>query len=97
MSKVSIEIDIPENIRGTDLEKTLLEKAHKHALEQAVVELYKEGSISSGTGAEILNMPLYDFIRLLGRHRISIFNDTANGLEQDSQAAKSARQEIREN
>jgi hypothetical protein len=41
MSTVNLEIEIPERIRGTDLEKMLLEKAQKHALEQAVVELYK--------------------------------------------------------
>ncbi len=74
MSKVNVEIEIPERIRGTDLEKELLKKAQKHAVEQAVVELYKEGSISTGTGAELLQMPLYDFIQFLGEYQVSIFN-----------------------
>ena len=95
MSKVSIEIEIPERIRGTDLEKRLLAKAHKHAVEQAVVELYKEGLISSGTGAELLDMPLYDFIVFLGQHDVSIFNHNEEDLERDVEAAKSAN-EIRE-
>lgn len=95
MSKVSIEIEVPERIRGTALEKKLLEKAHKHALEHAVVELYKEGVISSGTGAELLGMPLYDFIQFLGRHEVSMFNHTAEDLERDVEAAKSAH-EVRE-
>lgn len=97
MSKVSIEFEVPDRIRGTDLEKRVLEKAHKHALEQAVVELFKEGSISTGTGAELLGMPLYDFIQFLGQHQISIFNHTPEELAQDVQAAKSAHEEVREN
>jgi predicted HTH domain antitoxin len=82
MSTVNLEIEIPERIRGTDLEKKLLEKAQKHALEQAVVELYKEGSISTGTGAELLQMPLYDFIQFLGQHHVTVFNDTPEELDQ---------------
>ena len=97
MSKVSVEIEIPERIRGTDLERQLLEKAHKHALEHAVVELYKEGSISTGTGAELLQMPLYDFIQFLGQRQVSIFNSTLEELDQDVQAANSAHEKAREN
>lgn len=97
MSTVNLEIEIPERIRGTDLEKKLLQKAQEHALEQAVVELYKEGSISTGVGAELLQMPLYDFIRFLGQHQVSIFNYTAEELDQDVQAAKPAHDDAREN
>jgi predicted HTH domain antitoxin len=95
MSTVNLEIEIPERIRGTDLERKLLQKAQKHALEQAVVELYKEGSISTGTGAELLQMPLYDFIRFLGQHQVSIFNSVTEELEKDVQAAKTGH-EVRE-
>ena len=96
MSTVNLEIEIPERIRGTDLEKKLLQKAQKHALEQAVVELYKEGSISTGTGAELLHLPLSDFIQFLGRHQVSIFNSASEELDQDVQAAKAAQDEVRE-
>lgn len=97
MSTVNLEIEIPERIRGTDLEKKLLQKVHKHALGQAVVELYKDGSISTGTGAELLQMPLYDFIQFLGQHQVSIFNYTPEELDQDVQAAKVSHDEAREN
>ena len=90
MSKVNIEIDLPERIHGTNLEKMLMEKARKHALEQAVVELYKEGQITTGTGAELLDMPLYDFIRFLGQHHLSVFSSTAEELARDAQAAGAA-------
>jgi len=96
MSTVNLEIEIPERIRGTDLEKRLPQKAQKHALEQAVVELYKEESISTGTGAELLQMPLYDFIQFLGQHQVSIFNYTPEELDQDVQAAKAAHDKGRE-
>jgi predicted HTH domain antitoxin len=96
MSTVNLEIEVPERIRGTDLERKLLQKAQKHALEQAVVELYKEGSISTGTGAELLQMPLYDFIQFLGQNQVSIFNSVAEELEQDVQAAKAVQNEVRE-
>jgi predicted HTH domain antitoxin len=95
MSTVNLEIEVPERIRGTDLEKKIVEKAQKHALQQAVVELYKEGSISIGTGAELLQMPLYDFIQFLGQHQVSIFDSTPEELDQDVQAAKVAHDEAR--
>lgn len=97
MSTVNLEIEVPERIRGTDLERKLLQKAQKHALEQAVVELYKEGSISTGTGAELLQMPLYDFIQFLGQHQVSIFNHMPEELDQEAQVAKAAHDEAREN
>ncbi len=96
MPTLNLEIEIPERIRGTDLEKKLLQKAQKHALEQAVVELYKEGTISTGTGAELLQMPLYDFIQFLGQHQVSIFNSVAEELNQDVQAAKTGDDDVRE-
>jgi predicted HTH domain antitoxin len=96
MSKVNVEIEVPDRIRGTDIENKLLAKLRDQALEQAVVELYKEGEISSGAGAELLGMPLYDFIQLLGRHQVSIFNQTAEELESDVLASKTARGQVRE-
>ncbi|MEN3330980.1 MAG: hypothetical protein V7641_345 [Blastocatellia bacterium] len=76
MSKVTIDIDLPERIRGTELEEKLIEKARKYALEQAVLELYKERQISTGTGAELLGMSLWEFIPWLGKHQVSIFPST---------------------
>jgi predicted HTH domain antitoxin len=76
MSKVTIDLEIPERVQGTELERKLIEKAQKHALEQAVLELYKEGEISTGTGAELLKLSLWDFIRWLGQHEVSIFPST---------------------
>jgi predicted HTH domain antitoxin len=83
MSKVTIDIEIPDRIRGTALEEMLVEKARKHALEQAVLELYKEREISTGTGAELLGMSLWDFIVWLGKHELSIFPDTEEEIAEE--------------
>ena len=90
MSRITIDIEIPDRLRGTEVEKKLVEKTGRYALEQAVLDLYKEGAISTGTGAELLGMPLYDFIRFLGQHEVTIFNYMAGELEQDVQAAMAA-------
>jgi predicted HTH domain antitoxin len=76
MSKVNIQIEIPEELAGTEREERLLERIQKHAIEQAVLELYKEGMISIGTGARLLGLPMYDFIEFLGMHDLSIFPST---------------------
>lgn len=97
MSKVNVQIEVPENIHGRLLEKKLLEKVAKHALEQAVLELYQESEISTGTGARLLGIPLYDFIQFLGEHNVSIFNYSPEELEEDVKAAEAAvRPEVKE-
>lgn len=73
MSKVNIQIEIPEHLRGTERERKLLERVQQRALEQAVLEMYKEREISTSTGARLMGMPLYDFILFLGNHGLSIF------------------------
>ncbi len=76
MSKVNLQIEVPDSIHGTELEKKLLEKVGKHALEQAVLELYKEREISTEAGAKMLGMSLWDFIPFLSAHQLSIFDYT---------------------
>ncbi|MCI0489798.1 MAG: UPF0175 family protein [Blastocatellia bacterium] len=91
MSMVNIEIDIPEHIRGTERERKLLDRIQKHALEQAVLELYREQEISTGTGAEMLGLPLHDFILFLGRHDLSIFPSTEEEIAEEMKNVESAR------
>lgn len=90
MSKETMQIEIPEAIRGTDLEQKVRDKAARLALEQAVLELYKAREISTETGAKMLGMSLWDFIPWLGEHQVSIFNQTAEELEQEVQTAIAA-------
>jgi predicted HTH domain antitoxin len=81
VSKVQIELEVPESVCGTELAKKLVERAGKNALRQAVLDLYKEGEISVGAGAAMLGLPLYDFIKLLSENHISIFDATQSELD----------------
>lgn len=85
MSKITIDIEVPDRIRGTELERKLVEKASKHALEQAVLELYQERAISTGTGAELLGMSLWEFIPWLGQRQVSIFPSTQEEIAEEMQ------------
>lgn len=76
MSKVLLEIELPETVVGTSLEKKLREVLSRQALEQAVLRLYRQREISTETGANLLGMRLADFIGFLGENKVSLFNFT---------------------
>ncbi len=46
------------------------------AREALVVRLYALGELSSGEGAEALGITRREFLDLLGRYNVSIFDDT---------------------
>lgn len=50
-------------------------------LEAVVVELVREGRMSLSAGALALGVPYYDFLLLLGRHEVSIFEMTDEEFE----------------
>ncbi len=89
MSK-TIELVVPDQIVGTPIEKDYLETIQQILKEQTVLRLYREQKISTGRGAEMMGMPLYDFIRFLGAHQVSIFNLTDEELRADLEAALKA-------
>ncbi len=60
--------DIPERQLGNRLRELI------------VLELVREGRISSGKGAEITGMGKGDFIRLMARNGISCFTETPDEL-----------------
>lgn len=76
MSKVLLEIELPEAVAGTSLEKKLREVLSRQALEQAVIRLYRQREVSTETGANLLGMPLADFIGFLGDNEVSVFDFT---------------------
>ena len=94
MPKVSIQIEVPDNIQGTELEQKLLERVGKHALEKAMLELYKEREISTGTGAKMLGLPLYDFIQFLGKHEVSIFPFTEEEVAEEMENVERERKRL---
>lgn len=57
---------------------TLLKEFIEDGLQERVLELYKKGKISSGKGAEILGIPLREFLELLERKGISFNWDSGS-------------------
>ena len=51
--------------------------------EAAVLELYREGKISSGKAAEILGMDRFEFIRYAGKKGIPYIRMTSEELEEE--------------
>ncbi len=46
--------------------------------EALVVRLYDLGKLSSGQAARLLGLTRWEFLDLLGRYNVSLFDDTAN-------------------
>lgn len=74
-----IQLDLPEAVAGKDVaELTAL------AREALIVRLYALGGLTSGEGAEILGLSRREFLDLLGRYNVSIFDDTADLMREAS-------------
>ena len=83
-------VAVPDEVAGTPLEQTYLEALQQVAKEEVVLKLYREHKLSTGRGARILEMSIYEFMRFLGSHQISIFDYEEGELEADLQAALAA-------
>lgn len=94
MSSISVEIEIPDVVRGTPLEDRLRSVIARQSLENAVVELYEKQEISTGTGAKMLGMSLDDFIQFLGKHRVSIFNFDEDEWEAELQSVGQLNEQL---
>ncbi|MDQ3253660.1 MAG: UPF0175 family protein [Acidobacteriota bacterium] len=92
MSKLSIEINVPEGIDSKEFEAKFVATATRIILEQTVLRLYRDGEISLGTGAHMLGMTVADFISLTGRHRVSIFHYEDKELEAEMSNARERQQ-----
>ena len=79
MSTFVVQMEFPTdflsilNVSKPELEQRLRE--------MMVVELFREGRISSGKGAELLHIPLWDFVQLVGSHNIDYFSQTPEELD----------------
>ena len=91
MSKVLLEIDLPESVAGTSLEKKLREVFSRQALEQAVIRLYRQREISTETGVNLLEMPLYEFIGFLGENKVSVFDFTDDEWQSELEKANGGK------
>jgi predicted HTH domain antitoxin len=69
-------LDVSETRLGTRLKELI------------AIELFREGRISSGKGAELLGVPKVDFIRLLGRYGIFYFAESPEDLVRELAAVE---------
>jgi len=83
MSKVQLEVEIPDTIRGTQLEEKFVTAAQQVVQERTVIRLFEQGDISSGYAADLLGMNKHDFIQLLAKQGVPFFNYSPEEWEQE--------------
>ncbi len=76
-----LEITFPSEV--LDMLSTTYEDDANVIKEAAVLELYREGKISSGKAAEILGMNRFEFIRYAGKKGIPYIRITSAELEEE--------------
>lgn len=95
MTKVNVQIEVPEALKGSPVEEKFLFAAQELIQEQMVLRLFEQGDISSGYAAELLSITRFDFIELLGKCGISVFNyGSKEELEQEFQTVNDLRQQL---
>lgn len=64
------------------------EDASAELRELVIVDLVRTGEISSGYGAKVLGLPKVEFLKVMGKHKVSPFNDTEEGLAAEREAVE---------
>lgn len=77
----TIQISFPSEI--LDRLSTTYQDSADLIKEAAILELYREGKISSGKAAEILGMERFEFIRYAGMKGIPFIRITPEELEEE--------------
>ena len=76
-----LELTFPSEV--LDMLSTTYQDGAEAIKEAAVLELYREGKISSGKAAEILGMDRFEFIRYAGRKGITYIRITPDELDEE--------------
>jgi predicted HTH domain antitoxin len=88
MRKVQVQLELPQELaRWIDPSGC---KLAQRVLEALVVHLVQQDEISSGKGAELLNMPKENFRRLLREHGVPYFKLTREELSAEIEASRLA-------
>ena len=81
VEKLTVALDLPRDLLGAlDVPQAQLESRLR---ELVALELFREGRISSGKGAELLEMTKLEFVRLLAQRGISYFSESPEELASD--------------
>ena len=79
MGKLTVALELPRDLLGAlEVPQTQVETRLRELIAQ---ELFREGRISSGKGAELLGVPKLAFIQLLSQHGIDYFTASPEELE----------------
>ncbi|MGF1518204.1 MAG: UPF0175 family protein [Nodosilinea sp.] len=94
MSDLTVSLRLPRDLLGAlDIaEKQLADQV----LELVALELFRQGRISAGKGAEILAISKWDFIQILARHQVPYFTESAAELEAEVAAAEALMERLSE-
>ncbi len=95
MTKVNVQIEVPEAVKGTPVEEKFLSAAQDLLQEQVVLRLFEQGDISSGYAGELLGITRYDFIELLGKRGIPVLNyGSKEEIAQEFSTVKDLHQQL---
>ena len=84
MSTLTVALDLPRDLLGAlDVPRTRLEARLQELI---ALELFREGRISSGKGAELLGISKLEFIHLLAQHGLPYFTESPEELAAEVRA-----------
>lgn len=79
MSTMKVALELPRDLLGAlEVPQTQMEA---RLCELIALELFREGRISSGKGAELLGISKLAFIQLLSQHGIDYFTESPEELK----------------
>ncbi len=86
MQTLTVTMDLPRDLLGAlDTPLTRLEARLRELI---ALELFREGRISSGKGAELLGISKIEFANLLSRHGLNYFTETPEELVLEVETAE---------
>ena len=95
MSKV-VKFAVPKEVEGTEVEEEYLSAAQQVVKEQTVLRLFEQGKVSAGYAARMLELDRYQFLDLLAKRNIPIFNYSEKELELEFQAVDDLSRKLTE-
>ncbi|MFQ5854704.1 MAG: UPF0175 family protein [Anaerolineae bacterium] len=88
MDTVRVEVQLPRDLMGTL--NISVEELGRKAVEWIALELFREGVISGGKAAEMMNLTKAQFIDFLNRRGIPYLDASPEELAEDLVAAEAA-------
>ncbi len=87
MNTLNVEMEFPRDILNVlDVSENQIGNKLRELI---VLELVRNGRISTGKGAEILNMSKFEFIGILSKNDIPYFTESPEELERQVEVAES--------